>query len=192
MIDIEIYDELSPFAQYVVLMHPDWFRKAGKSLGYDIIQKTKKGVKRGAPGGRRFPKRLPLKDRKGLGYGKSWYGKLVGSKRGDTSAIGYEYQHGILKVGWTSRAAKKIGDLLEDGGQKPVTRYLRILFGYAGKPLKWNTTHTNIPARPIYEPMMDAIRPQIPDFLDKKFEGYMTKGTNFAKSNGRKRQYKVQ
>lgn len=191
MIDIEIYDELSPFTQYIISTHPDWLRKAGKSLGYDIIKKIKKGVRSGAPGGKSFPKRLPLKDRKALGYGKAWYGKLVGSKRGEPSAIGYEYRDGILKVGWTSQAARKIGDLLEEGGEKQVTRYLRLLFAHAGKPLKWSTTHTNIPGRPIYDPMMDAIRPQMADFIEKKFEGYLLNGTNFAKSNGRKRQYKV-
>lgn len=192
MIDIEIYDELTPLSKYLLLSHPQWFSKLGKSMGYEVLQRLKKGVRSGHPGGSQFPKRLPLKDRQYLGYGKAWYGKLVGSKKGEPSAIGYEYKDGILKVGWSSGSAKKIGNLLETGGEKQVTKYLRKLFSAAGKPLKWSTTSTKIPARPFYDPVMKEFEPQIPKFVAKKLDDYMTKGTNFAKSNGRKRQYKVQ
>lgn len=191
MIDIEIYDELTPMSKYLLLSHPQWFSKLGKSMGYEILQRTKKGVRSGHPGGSQFPKRLPLKDRKKLGYGKAWYGKLVGAKKGERSAVGYEYKDGILKIGWTSSAAEKIGNLLESGGKKQVTRYTRRLFGHAGLPLKWSTTETDVPARPFFNPIMKEFEPQIPKFVAKKLDDYMTGGTSFGKSNGRKRHYKV-
>lgn len=191
MIDIDITDEISPFCKFIASAHPEWLRKAAKSLGYEILKATKKGVRSGHPGGEQFEKRLPLKIRKKLGYGKAWYGKLVGSKREEPSAIGYEYKDGILRIGWTSRSAEKIGSLLEKGGAKPVSRFIRRLFCASGVPLKWATTQLNVPGRPIYEPMMKELRPAMAPIIEKKFNDYMKNGTNFAKANARQRHYKV-
>lgn len=164
--------------------NPRYFRALGKSVGWWFQKTTKQEVRLGAPGGEEFVERWAISERKKLNpkAPSQWYGRMK-------QAIGYEYENGAVKIGWTSATSSRYGNLQEYGYSKYVTHKMFSFFHSKGIHLSKRTTYLNIPARPIFEPMMKELKPQIAPYINGKVTEYMQGNVEFGKKNRRK--YKV-
>lgn len=183
IIEIDIADEISPM--FADLASKTDIRRASKSLGWFMQREIKQGIRSGSPGGEAFEDRTAYRVRKAVGGGHaptSWYGKLK-------NAIGYEYDKGTVKVGWTSRTAAYYGRVQEDGTDREVTSAMRKRFAEAGYPISSNKTEISVPDRPVFKPMARELRSKIAPYVEKKLTEYQLKHIEFGKKN--KRKYKV-
>ncbi len=184
-IQINVSDEISPMLLRMLEHNKAYMRHVTKSLGYMFQKETKAGVSSGSPGGETFPERLPYKLRKAVGKaGFGWYGKMV-------RAIGYAYNanSGTVDIGWTSSTAAMYGRIQEFGVTKDVTPNMRKHWAAAGYPLSPFTQELEVPARPVFDPMAAKLEPEIPSYVEKKLESYMTENVEYGKKN--RRTYKV-
>lgn len=177
--ELTIIDAATPFLQYMAQTKPDWMRKAMKSAGWMVQKEIKAGIKSASPNGRAYAKFMPSKMRSKLekafgNRGKRNYipfGKLA-------NAIGYQYDQSIqtVKVGWLSKSAVKIGEKLESGYKRVITRKMRDYFFMSGVPLS-SKNEMVIPARKTYGPMKEKVEPKIASYVENKILEYMQKGT---------------
>lgn len=185
-VEFEINDELSPTIQQLLNNNKTTLRRATKSVGWWLQDTAKEETKKGAPGGISFKERAPYKRvRRPLGKNgsapTSWYGKM-------RRAMGYEYNNGILNVGWTSRSSAIYANIQEYGAMRMVTDKVRKKYFAAGVPIKKNKIE--IPERPIFEPLAHEMFPKISDYVEEKVTEYMTKDVEYGKKKS-KREYKV-
>ncbi len=184
LIEFDIMDEVGPFLSQAANFSKS-LKSAGKSLGWFMQRKIKKGVRSGSPGGETFTERRPFEMRKALGGGSAaskWYGQM-------TQAIGYQYKDGRILIGWTSRTSAMYGRKQEFGYQTAVTDEIRKKFAIAGYPLRKSTKVILLPDRPFYEPMAGALEPEMGTYLHTKLLEYANGDVAFAKKA--RRRYKV-
>lgn len=181
----EINDEMSPVIQQLLANNKTTLRRATKSVGWWLQDTAKKETKQGAPGGLSFKARTPHKRvRQPLGGGHaptSWYGKM-------RYAMGYEYNNGVLNVGWVSHSSARYAEIQEYGAMREVTEKVRKKYFAAGVPI--NKKEIKIPARPIFEPLAHEMFPKISSYVEEKVTEYMTKDVEYGKKKS-KREYKV-
>ena len=183
LIEIDVTDEIQPLLDYMAANSKKSIRSAAKSLGYYMQKEIKEGVKSGAPGGSVFVERRPFEVRSRLGSAaKTWYGRML-------RAIGYQYDDGLLRIGWTSRTAAMYGRKQEEGYITRVTTAVRERYRQANVPLGKKKTQIKLPARPIFEPMGEELQPQIAPYVQMKLNDYADQSVAFSKKARRK--YKV-
>lgn len=185
-IAFEINDEISPAIKQLLENNKTTLRRVTKSVGWWLQDTAKDETKKGAPGGVNFKERAPHKRvRRPLGKNghapTSWYGKM-------RRAMGYEYDNGVLNVGWVSRTSARYANIQEYGAMRTVTDKVRKKYFAAGVPIKKN--EIKIPERPIFEPLAHEMFPKIGNYVEEKVTKYMTKDVEFSKKKSR-REYKV-
>ena len=185
LFEIDVTDEIQPLLERMANKSAKSLKSAAKSLGYFMQKEIKEGVRSGSPGGDTFIERRPLEVRRALGGGsaaKSWYGRMI-------RAIGYQYDEGILRIGWTSKTAAAYGRKQEFGYKTYVTNAIRKKFGEAGYPLKKSTNYIVLPERNVFDPMTGELEPQIAPYVQMKLNDYADGAVAFSKKARRK--YKV-
>ncbi len=192
---IKIIDAATPWIQGMIAGAPDWQRKAMKSAGWMMQQEIKRGIRSGAPGGRRYAAGVGSKMRREIDEimslrrqsrePKSRY-NLLGKL---PNAVVYQYKDGQVVVGWASKSAVRIGTWMEKGVDQPVTPPMRRMLLSAGVFLNEDTTRIVIPPRPTYDPMAQVLEPKVAPWIEQKLIEYAESGAPIAKSGGRK--YKV-
>ena len=184
-IEIDVTDEIEPLLQRLAGNSKKSLKSAAKSLGYFMQGEIKQGVRSGAPGGEQFAERFPYKKRAKLQGGsaaKLWYGKMA-------NAIGYQYDEGVLRIGWTSNTAAMYGKKQEEGYRTRITKAIRQKWHEADIKLSKNTAYLILPERPVFEPMSGKLQPQIAPYVQNKLNDYVEKDVVFSKKARRK--YKV-
>lgn len=188
MIEISVQNGISKYLQSLIRNSPDFVRGCSKSMGYFVQREIKSELRKGGGDFKSsWPKRIPWKIRNDLrpGAPQRWYGRLI-------NAIGYQYASGgIVKVGWTSAASAKYGRIQEEGADYPVTAWVRKRWGKAGHPLRGDTTHLKVPARPFFEPIMNKLEPKLPAYVAAKAQEFLDNGGSFSKTAGKGRKYQV-
>lgn len=182
--EINVTDEISPTLKSFMESNPRYFRALGKSVGWWYQREIKKELLEGRAGSVYYKERWPLSLRRKLDpeAPKAWYGKM-------RKAIGYEYDNGTVKIGWTSYTALRYGDLQEAGFRKTVTDRMRQFFRSRGINLSNNTAQLNIPDRPIFEPISSEMSPKVVPYVNEKISKYIDQGVTSGIKNRRK--YKV-
>ncbi|MDF2615351.1 MAG: Mu-like prophage protein gpG [Sedimentibacter sp.] len=139
-----------------------------------ILKEIRNGIREQAPGGEAFP---PLHT---LTVIEKSQIRGVGSVKSNQALIRYgdllrlltyfidEGNPGSFKVGYPEGATNRYGiDInmiaaaMEKGFTVNVTEKLRGYFAANGRPLKKETTHLDIPARPYFEPVLKKYRDDI-------------------------------
>lgn len=182
VINLDIADEISPMIERALQHNKAYLRHITKSLGWYIQKEVKAGIKSGAPGGDKFPERIPWKVRHALQgrAARSWYGSMV-------RAVGYEYRDGVVNVGWTSRTAAKYGRKQEEGYSVKVTPDIRLKwFKKAHIILNKETKELTDEPRPVFDPMARVLEPRFPKYVEDKVTSYMTENVTYGKKNRRK------
>lgn len=185
MIEIDVTDELSPAIKRALEHSDAYLGKVAKGVGFWFRNKTKEAVYQGAPNGEPYKERIKYEVRKALNpkAPRTWYGKL-------RNAIAYEYLgSGTVALGWTSKTAVYYGHIQEYGFTRRVTSAVRRKWAQAGHPLKSSATVLDIPARPVFEPMVRQLREEIAPLVEEKVSSYIVENAKFGKTNRRK--YKV-
>ena len=190
MIDTDLYiiDGATPWLDYMAVTKPDWVRKALKSFGWYAQQRIKAGIRSGAPGGQTYAPFMPPDMRAKLeeSFGnnvprKFWpLGKLA-------NAVGYQYEEGnnLVRVGWLSESAIKLGEKIEQGSSKTITEQMRRYFWAAGIPLS-NKPQILVPARQTYGPMAAMLAPKAAHCMEDKIIEYMTTGAPPSRAKSKK------
>lgn len=183
---VYIIDSATPFLQGLADTKPEWMRKALKSVGWMMQQEIKRGIRSGAPGGKKYvegmstARRREIDDQKD-GPKKSYrtLGKLV-------NAVGYQYKPTAqeVTVGWLSSSAVRLGTWQEKGVKEPVNMGMRRLFLSAGVGL--TKSMIEIPARPTFDPMAEYLEPKITPYLEEKIASYVNGFSPPASTNRRK------
>ena len=186
MIEISIQNGISKYLQSLIRNSPDFVRGCSKSMGYFVQREIKSELRKGGGDFKSsWAKRIPWRVRNDLrpGAPQRWYGRLI-------NAIGYQYvSGGLVKVGWTSAASAKYGRIQEEGATYPVTAWVRKRWGKAGHPLRGDTTHLKVPARPFFEPIMNKLEPKLPAYVTAKAQEFLDNGGSFRKTSGKGRKY---
>ena len=185
MITVDIKDEITPLIKNYLANNPHMLRSLTKSLGW-YVQSSIKKLSR-AQLGRRWRERTPLKIRRRLDERapSAWLGKL-------RRAIGYAYNNATqsVAIGWTSPSAAMEGRVQEFGATRQVTPRLQKYFAARGVPLSEHKKRIEVPERPIYEPAMDIIYPNLSGYVTEKVAGYMENGGH-VRNAGKGRKYEV-
>ena len=185
LLEINVTDEIAPLLERMAAHNKGFLKSAAKSLGYFVQKEIKQEVKTGAPGGANFVERRPHRIRAALQGGsaaRQWYGKML-------RAIGYQYDGGIVRIGWTSRTSATYGRRQEEGFETPVTSSVRKRYREAGLSIGKNKKYLVTPARPVFEPMAGVLQPQIAPYVQMKLYDYAEENATYSKKARRK--YKV-
>ena len=166
-----VRDEAGPFLQAMLLTRQDWQRKALKSAGWFGQQQIKKGIRSGAPGGKKYAAGIGAVNRKKL-EGKSGRFPALGKM---ANPIVYTYTNGRVEFGWQSLSAVHLGSKLEKGSTIVVTPKMRRKFFAAGLFIGKNTTTITNPSRPTYDPMVAFLMPKFAPYMEEKILEYMDK-----------------
>ena len=191
--DLTIIDAATPWLEFMAQTKPDWMRKSLKSFGYYSQQAIKAGIRKGAPGGQPYPELMPLEM---INLLRAYYGgkarpndpflgKLI-------NAVGYEYDAGnnLVRVGWLSNSAVKLGEKIEAGSVRAeITDKMRRFFWASGVGLSTKTQIT-VPARKTFGPMQAILAPKAAIYIENKIISYATSGTGWEKKTT-KRKYRV-
>ena len=203
--DVVLKDFFSPWVRHMARTQPQWTRKALKSSGWWLQQQVKKGIRSGAPGGSLY-KPLSGVVRRGRNgakrLGRTGGGKTPLKRLAD--AVGYEYSSGRVRVGWLSRSAVHLGSMQEKGASVRVTAKMRRLYWASagrtsrgkirkGSILPPGDGSIDIPKRPTFRPLYDALYPRIGDYMESKLREYIRDGGPVAGAvPGRRRKYRVE
>ena len=162
-------------------------RAASRKNAVLVLREVKKGIREQSPGGQKFQ---PLNDLtvrekasvKGIGSVKSnsaliRYGDLLKAFEYSVDEKNGSFWVGIQK-GKKNRSGtdlNMIARTMNYGMTVTVTPSLRNYFAATGRPLKKETTHLDIPARPFIEPVLKALQPIIIknyiDAIDRVLKG---------------------
>ena len=186
MITVSIKDAITPLIQRYLENNPRMIRSLSKSIGW-FVQKDIKKLSQSTAITSKWRKRAPLGIRRKLDEKapKNWLGRL-------RRAIGYSYsnQTNTVELGWTSVTSAMEGRVQEFGAKRNVTPRLRAFFAKKGVMLSQKKRSINVPARPLFEPAMEIIQPNISDFVSHRVGNYMKNG-GFTKTAGKGRKYEV-
>ena len=186
--DVKLVDLATPHFKHLSNEFPNYFQRALKSTGWWIQQDIKKGIRVGAPGGRSYArfsgvtKSRVLDANRGRGY--TTRGKWRAPKRylADHKPMGKLYQateydyhpdSNRVVIGWISPNAERLGTAQEEGKSTPITPKMRRFFWASGVPLSKRKRYLYIPKRLTIDPVYRVNKPRIPDYMDKKIEGYL-------------------
>lgn len=171
-----VIDEAGPFVNAMLISRHDWQRKALKSAGWFGQQETKKGIRSGAPGGKRYP----------AGIGSNNQSKLE-QKRGRFlplgrlgNAVSYQYTEGKVEFGWQSSSAIYLGSKLEKGASIAVTEGMRKKFFASGLYISKNTNILQIPQMPTFDPMAQFLENKFGPYMEEKILEYMGKELRYT------------
>lgn len=181
MIEVNVRDSVTPYIESFLRENPRFIRSLTKSVGW-FVQREIKKLSRNSRITSRWRKRTPLKRvRRKLDAEAPdpWLGKL-------RNAIGYQYADGAVLIGWTSPTAAMEGRIQEEGARRTVTPQLRGYFARKGVPLSESKKHIKVPERPLYEPAMEIVEPQIGTFMADKVKKYIEKDGFVKKAATRK------
>lgn len=183
MITVDIRDEVTPLIKSYLANNPKMIASLTKSIGWYVQSNVKKLSTSTLPD--RWADRVPLKIRRKLDNKapKGWLGKL---KR----AIGYAYNPESVAIGWTSLSSSIDGKIQEFGARSQVTPRLQRFFASRGVPLSERKKQVDVPARPIFEPAMEIIHPQLGSYIQNKVASYIENGGH-ARTAGKRRKYEV-
>lgn len=192
LVRVSVEDEALNKLDYYAEAYPVFYKRALKSLGWYSQQEIKKGIRSGAPGGKKYQE--PMKASKRRQMDKAFRKKTknrylpMGRLR---NAVGYdtkEVNRGIVTVGWLSRTAVRIGSIMEKGIYYYVTPKMRraLLRGriYTNKKI------IEIPARPTFGPMRVVLEPQLVNYLNTKIEQFI-QNPNLRGTKTSNRRYRV-
>lgn len=190
---VEVIDEASPWLEWAAEAFPNFTRSALKSTGWWLSQEIKKGIRSGAPGGKRYPKRMEAKRRRPLeakfgGQSKRmypWLGQLP-------KAVGYQYQKGdnSVLVGPLSPSAVKLFEKHESGSRSPATRKVRRAYFAAGVGISPSKRTIDLPARPTIGTIYEAYESKITPHVEEKIWSYLT-GSKSRSKRTSARKYRV-
>lgn len=190
MINVDFYliDGATPWLEYMAATKPEWLRKALKSFGWYSQQQIKAGIKSSAPGGRAYAEFMPpdMRARLEAVFGnrpKKRYGplgKLV-------NAVGYEFDAGkqIVRVGWLSDSAVRLGENIEQGYSKTVTDKMRRYFWAASVSLSAKS-EISVAARRTFGPMQAILAPKAAVHIEDKILEYARAGAPPTRKQTRK------
>lgn len=186
MLTVETRDEITPLIKRYLENNPQMVLSLAKSVGWYTQKEIKSLISKGElPND--WQQRSPYAIRRKLDSNapKKWLGKLQ-------RAIAYQAKGsgGEVDIGWASRSAAVIGRLQEQGASRTVTPALRSFFTSKGVPLSSGKKDIRLPARPIYEPAMQKVQPQIGTFINERVTRYIQNG-GFVKNAGKGRKYEV-
>lgn len=147
-------------------------RAAARKNAIMLVREIRNGIRTQSPGGKIFTPlhEITIKEKlsmKGIGSVKSNQALI---RHGDLiKLLSFEVnQDGSFWVGYKSGDTNKSGvsiemiaSLMEAGFTVKVTDKLRKYFAAKGTPLKYSTTHLDIPARPFLEPVFDKLKDNI-------------------------------
>ena len=193
MMQVDVVDNAGPWLQWVLDTHAEWQRKAVKSTAWYAQQEIKKGIKSGAPGGRKYAEIMDpnrshdIMAARKIGAVKarklSKRGARHAARRGRRGALGrlasavrYEYNNGSVPIGWLAEWAVRMGTRAEMGAREAVTQKMRGLFSGGAEGIKKSTTQINIPARPTFDPMFIFLAPKLGPYFVGKVEEYLANG----------------
>lgn len=186
--DLLIIDGATPWLEYMATTKPDWLRKALKSFGWYSQQQIKAGIKSSAPGGRAYAEFMPpdMRARLEAVFGNSPkkryspLGKLV-------NAVGYEFDADkqIVRVGWLSDSAVRLGENIEQGYSKAITDKMRRYFWAAGVSLSAKS-EINVAARHTFGPMQAILAPKAAAHIEDKILEYARTGAPPSRKQTRK------
>lgn len=187
-VDLLVIDGSTPWLEYMATTKPDWMRKALKSFGWYSQQQIKAGIRSGSPGGRAYAEFMPADMRAKLEeiFGNSPkkrygpLGKLV-------NAVGYQYDatNNLIRVGWLSDSAVKLGEKIEQGYSKAVTDKMRRYFWAAGVPLS-GKNQIDVPGRHTYGPIQAILAPKAAAHIEDKILEYTKAGAPPARAKSKK------
>ena len=148
-------------------------RAAARRNAILVLREIKKGIREQSPGGQDF---APLHDltieekrsKAGIGATKSRqalirHGDLINSFTFEVDELQGSFWVGI-KDGTTNSEGvdlNMIARIMELGVTLNVTERMRAYFASQGRPLKKETTHLEVPARPFLEPVFNKLKPVI-------------------------------
>lgn len=185
---VDVVDNAGPWLQWVLDTHSEWQRKAIKSTSWFAQQEIKKGIRSGAPGGRKYAERISAAKRNRLDGSrkgrKAVLGKLV-------NAVGYQVKGQEAKIGWLSASAVRLGTWLEKGVSQRTTARMRLLYFAAGIGMRSDTDSITVPARPTFDPMFAYLSPKLGPYFLGKIEEYLANGGPPTKQIGKGRSYNV-
>jgi hypothetical protein len=193
IIEIDLKDSISPALQHALETNEKWLRWASKSVGWYTQKRIKEEVATGSPGGEDYEERLPRGARKALSATapRMWYGKL-------RNAIGYEYDNGVVRIGWTSRSSSVEGKKQEEGFRREVTPSLRAWWAKSAAAsngklfnLSSKKQEIDIPARPVFDPLQKRLEAELGPYVEAKVQKYIQENKDYGNKNSVKRKYKV-
>lgn len=193
MMQVLVVDNAGPWLQWVLDTHAEWQRKAIKSTAWYAQQEIKKGIKSGAPGGRKYAEGMdPNRSRDIMasrnpgaikGRKLSKRGARHAARRGRravlgrlASAVRYQYNDGSVPIGWLAEWAVRMGSRAEMGATDGVTQKMRGLFAAGAEGIKKGTTQIKVPARPTFDPMFVFLAPKLGPYFLGKVEEYLQNG----------------
>ena len=187
-VDFLMIDGATPWLEYMATTKPDWMRKALKSFGWYSQQQIKAGIKSRAPGGRAYADFMPpdMRARLEAVFGnrpKKRYGplgKLV-------NAVGYQFDAGkqIVRVGWLSDSAVRLGENIEQGYSRAITDKMRKYFWAAGVQLS-TKSEISVAARHTFGPMQAILAPKAAAHIEDKILEYARAGVPPTRKKTRK------
>jgi hypothetical protein len=186
--DLLIIDGATPWLEYMATTKPDWMRKSLKSFGWYSQQQIKAGIKSSAPGGRGYVEFMPPDMRAKL---EAVFGNRPKKRYGPlgklVNAVGYEYDtaKNLVRVGWLSASAVKLGEKIEQGYTKAVTDKMRKYFWAAGVSLSAKS-EINVAARHTFGPMQAMLAPKASAYIEDKILEYAKAGAPAACTKNKK------
>ena len=189
-VDLLIIDSATPWLLYMATTKPDWMRKALKSFGYYAQQQIKAGIKSGAPGEQQYADFMPPDMRAKL---EAAFGNDARRKYGPlgklVNAVSYQYDgaNNLVRFGWLSDSAVRLGEKIEQGYSKTITDKMREYFWAAGVPLS-NKSAIDVPARHTFGPMQAILAPMAAAYIEDKILEYAATGVPPSLPKSRKYQ----
>ncbi|WP_444314083.1 hypothetical protein [Megamonas funiformis] len=192
LVRVSVKDEALNKLDYYAEAYPVFYKRALKSLGWYSQQEIKKGIRSGAPGGKKYKDLIKPSKRRQIdkAFRKKTKSRYLPMGR-LRNAVGYdtkEVNRGIVTVGWLSRTAVRIGSIMENGIYYYVTPKMR-------KALLRGRIYTNkkiieIPARPTFGPMTVVLEPKLVNYLNGKVEQFI-QNPNLRGTKSSNRRYRV-
>lgn len=186
--EVKLVDLATPYFRRLSTQFPSFFRRGLKSTGFWMREEIKKGIRSGAPGGRRYARYSGITTSRVLdahrGRGHTQRGKWRAPKRGlaEHKPMGKLYQATRYKyygdsnrvlIGWISRSAEELGTTQERGKSISITPKMRRFFWASGVPLSPRKQYLYIPKRLTFDPEYRDLGPKVPSYFDQKLQGYI-------------------
>ena len=176
-IEISLEDHATGYMVWVRANYPNAIRWSLKSLGNEIRKKVKQGIKSKAPGGEPWQHPfMPARKRANFEKGEKTRFSPFGQLR---NSIGYQYNEkngGTVEIGWLSDSGVELGSKLVKGFRTIITEKMRRKYAAAGIFLGSHRREISSPARPVFEPIMKKMSPEIAPYITKKLKQYEENG----------------
>jgi hypothetical protein len=199
--ELHLDDDISASVDWIIANKPKWFGSSLQSTGWWAQKQIKAGIVSAAPAGRPYVSGMKPSRRREIEDGmasrnpsreknvKSRFYKLGELRK----AVGYDankVNEGVVKVGWLSRSAVRLGTWQEKGMFQPVTEKMRRMFFAAGIGLRKDHNSIAVPVRSTYEVLYPKIQSGAPAYMKEKMMGYLS-GNSERSALRRRRKYRV-